>query len=213
MDLLKDFKIAVTVSTVVVIVIFGRAWISEHDARLRAEEQNKAQAAMQKQAQDQISALSKQVADRDATYQTALATLDKKFSQAATPDQTAQLAAALMGLRAPITVVSPAPSAANPNPTPVAEVPQSDFPQAKTYIQECEQCKLDRDKLTKDAADRATEAALAQKQIEAVKAERDTWEKAAKGGSVLQRIRKGAKWFAWGAVAGAVALCGSGHCR
>lgn len=191
-----------------------RTWLGEHDARLQAEAKSKAQEEVQRLSVEQSAALQKQIADRDAAYRTELQSLDKKFSLAANPDQIALLLSQLMGgLKQPIQIVTPPATAATPNPQPVAQVPLVDAPQVKAYFAECETCKAERVKLQADAVDRAKQAELAQKQIEALKGERDTWEKTAKGGTVLQRIGRAAKWLAIGAGAGAVAMCGSGHCK
>ena len=216
-QVMLDWKHKALIGVVIVLLTGGvlglRTWLSEHDQRVRAEEQSKAQAAVQGQAQSAIAALQKEMAARDAQYQSALKTLDTKFSRAATPDQLAQLVSQLMGLKQPIQVVTPAPSGSSVHPEPEARVPGSDFPQAKAYFEECEQCKADRAKLQADAADRQSQMDLAQKQIEALKADRDNWEKVAKGGSWMQRVAKGAKWLVLGAAGGAVALCVTGHCR
>jgi hypothetical protein len=194
-------------------VLGFRTWLSEHDARLQADAKAKAQEAVQQVAAEQVAALQKQIGDRDAAYQLQLQSLDKKFAAAGSPEQIAQLAAQLMGLREPIQIVTPATTAENPKPQPVAQVPLADAPQAEQYIRDCEACKAERTKLQADAADRAKQADLAQKQIDALKSEVKTWQTAAKGGTVLQRFGRAAKWVVIGAGAGAVALCSSGHCR
>ncbi|HLZ91093.1 MAG TPA: hypothetical protein VKQ28_05210 [Candidatus Acidoferrum sp.] len=212
-SLRAKLELLAAVILLVAAVLGFRTWLSEHDLRMRAEAQAKAQEAVQSQAAAQIAVLGKQMADRDAAYQAQLRSLDSRFSQAQSPDQIAQLVSGLMGLKQPIQIVTPAATAANPNPQPVAQVPVMDAPQAKAYIQECEACKAERAKLQADAADRAKQADLAQKQIEALKGEVTTWKTAAKGGTVLQRLGRAAKWVAIGAGAGAAALCGSGHCK
>lgn len=63
---------------------------------------------------------------------------------------------------------------------------------------ECKECEVERSKLKSDVTDEQAKSAAAEK-------ERDAWMKAAKGGSVLQRIGRAAKWFAIGAAAGAIA--------
>jgi type II secretory pathway pseudopilin PulG len=187
--------------------------MSEHDARMQAEAQTKAQQAVQVQIQQQMEQYQKQMADRDVAYQKGLQDLETRFQKAATPDQVAVLVTQLMGLKQPIQIVTPTPTKENPNPQPQAVVPQIDFPQAKSYIQNCEECSAARTKLQQDAADRAAQMALAQKQIESLKVERDTWKTTAKGGTTLQRTWKATKWVLVGMGVGAAAVCGSGHCR
>lgn len=190
-----------------------RTWLSEHDLRLHAEEQSKTQQAVQSEVNAQMAALAKQMADRDAAYQSQLKSLDNRFSAAGSSDQLAQLVSQLMALQTPIKVVTPAATPENPHPTPVAQVSDIDAPRVKAYFQDCEQCKLDRTKLQADAATREQQAQLAQKTIDSLKTERDTWKTTAKGGSFMQRLGRAAKWLAIGAGAGAVAVCGSGHCK
>jgi hypothetical protein len=205
MTLRVKLEIAAVVTALVLCVVGGRMWLEEHDARLRAEESSKAQQAVQADARAEIAAIQKQMADRDAAYQAQLQTLNTKFSQAASPDQIAQLVTQLMGLKQPIQILTPAPTAQNPNPQPVAQVPLVDAPQAKAYLQDCEECKAARVKLQADVADREQQMAAAQKQIDSLKTERDTWEKTAKGGTKLQRIGRAMKWIGVGVVVGLAA--------
>jgi hypothetical protein len=194
--------------------VFGfRTWLSEHDSRLQLAGEKKAAEAVQAQAQSQMAALAKQMADRDAQYQSQLQTLDTKFSHAATPDQLAQLATQLLGLKEPIRLVTPPASDGNAHPAPVAQVPQIDFPQAKAYLSDCESCKLDRAKLQADAADREAQAKLAQTQIDSLKKENGNLQTALKGGSWWLRTKRAAKWLAIGGALGAGAVCGTGHCK
>jgi hypothetical protein len=187
------------------LVIIARIWLAEHDARIQAESVVKAQQQVQQQTQTQINDLAKQMADRDAAYQASLKTLNTNFQQAQTPAQVAQLASELMGLKAPVTIVQPPSTAQDLHPTAQAQVPAIDFPQAKAYIQDCESCKLDRAKLTADAATRQQQADLAQKQLDSLKAENSALQTAVRGGTVLQRVGKAAKFLIIGAAVGYVA--------
>lgn len=205
------------IAAVVIAIVAGgfglRTWLSEHEARVQAEAQAKAQEVVQSDLKTQINELGTEMANRDAAYQEQLKTLDAKFATAQNPNQITQLVAQLMGLKQPIQIVTPAATPGNPNPAPVAQVSTLDAPQVKSYVQDCEQCKLDRTKLTADAATRQQQAELAQKQIASLQNEVTTWKTAAKGGTTWQRLKRGAKWFAIGAGVGAAAVCGSGHCK
>ncbi|GAC1632841.1 MAG: hypothetical protein NVS9B14_06580 [Candidatus Acidiferrum sp.] len=205
MDWKHKVLLGVIAAGVVAGVLAFRSWLSEHDARLKAEESSKAQVAVQAEVKSQIADLQKQMAERDAAYQSEVKALDTKFSQAATPRDLAQLVSQLMGLKTPIQVVTPSASGGNAHPEPVAQVPVADAPQVKAYFSECETCKAERAKLQADAADRIQQAALAQKEIESLKTERDTWKTAAKGGTRWQRIGRAAKWIAIGVGIGAAA--------
>ena len=60
----------------------------------------------------------------------------------------------------------------------------------------------------------ALKVVLAQKQIDALKTERDeAVKKASQGGGFWSRVRRSVKWAAIGAGIGAAAVCGSGHCK
>ncbi len=188
-------------------------YIKERERAVKAETVAETQAQVQKQLTGQIADLQKQMTDRDALYQQQLQSLQTKLGQATTPTQIAQLVSQLMGLKEPIQITTPLPTSQNPNPSPIAQISLEDAPQFKAYVQTCEECKLNLTKTQADLADRAKQAELAQQQIESIKAERDSWKVAAKGGTKWQRFKKAIKYLGIGAGIGAAALCGSGHCR
>lgn len=188
-------------------------YVRERELRITAEATATAQKTVQADYAKQFADLQKQMADRDAAYASSLKTLDAKFAQAATPQQMADMLSKVMGFREPITISTPTPSAQNPQPSQVATIPAIDFPQAKSYVQACEECSLERTKLQGDIAARQAQQEIAAKQIESLKTQSAAWEKAAKGGSVLQRTVKALKYIGIGALVGAGAVCGSGHCR
>ncbi len=205
------------IGAVALALSLGGLWLHEHDQRIQqqavAQAVEQTQAKLQQQYQAQFSDLQKQMADRDAQYQQEVKTLNEKFSQAASPTQVAALVAQIMGLKAPIQIVTPQATAENPHPVPVAEVSTLDAPQVKAYVQACEECKIENTKLVADAADRQAQAVLAQKQIESLRTENQALVVANKGGSTWHRAWKAVKYIAIGAGVGAVAVCGSGHCK
>jgi hypothetical protein len=215
--MLPLLKTRLEIGAVVTALAIGLIALHEHDAKIREQAVAQAVVDTQKQVQadadKKISDLAKQMDARDAAYKLQLETLSTRFQTAATPQQLAALATSLMGLKTPIQILSPAPTAQNPNPQPVAQISLADAPQAKAYLQDCEQCRIDRAKLTADAADRQAQANLAQLQIDSLKKENTALAVEVKGGSVLHRTIKALKYIALGAGVGAVALCGSGHCR
>lgn len=180
-----------------------------------------AQQTLIKGAQAKIDELSKSIGDRDARYRQDSADLAKQFQGSMT--QVLSLIGQRANLPVPITITTPAPTKENPNPAPHIEIPKADFPAAKAYVEDCEQCKIDRARLRADAADREKQMALAQEQIDALKKERDSAVKAVKGGSWIHRAGRnlkvilcsgagaaagsgqGAKGAAAGAIAGALA--------
>lgn len=189
-------------------VVCGIA-LHEHDAHVREQAVAAATQTAQDAYQKQLASLSAdfdaKLKARDAIHQQELETLDKKFSNAATPVQVAQLVSQLMGLKVPVQVSTPTPTADNPHPSPVVQIPEADFPQAKSYIQACETCKVNLTKTQADLADRAQQAALAQKTIDSLKKERDTALVAAKGGTTFQRTIRVIKWLVIGGAFGYVA--------
>lgn len=91
-------------------------------------------------------------------------------------------------------------------PIPAAQIPASDLKPLYDYVQDCRSCQAQLATAKLNAADNAAKLA-------AITRERDAALTAAKGGTFWRRLRRNALWFAVGAGAGAVALCGTGHCR
>lgn len=180
---------------------------------VRSESVQQAQNALQKQLSDQISGLEKQMADRQAAYGQQIKSLERRIQAAQSPAQIAALVAQVMGLKQPIQITTPAPTATNPTPQPVAQVSLSDAPQVKAYVNECETCKLLVPKVQADLADREKQMALAQKEIDSLKVQRDAAVKATKGGSWMRRLVHDWRVAAAGAGIGAVAVCSTGHCK
>jgi hypothetical protein len=105
------------------------------------------------------------------------------------------------------TAASPGAPSANASPTPavptdlapiVANIPQADLKPLYDYLENCQATTLDDSTARKDLADEQT-------QITALTKERDAAVSSAKGGGFWTRFRRGAKWFAIGAAAGAIA--------
>ncbi|MFZ0583103.1 MAG: hypothetical protein WAN72_18555 [Candidatus Acidiferrales bacterium] len=91
-------------------------------------------------------------------------------------------------------------------PIPAAQIPASDLKPLYDYVQDCRSCQAQLATAKLNAADDAAKLA-------AITRERDAAITTAKGGTFWRRLRRNALWFAVGAGAGAVALCGTGHCR
>ena len=199
-------EVALAVAIVASGVAGVRAWVTEHDLRVHAESVEATQKQLQAGYQKQVNDLAKAVADRDAGYQRQVDVLTQKFQQAVTPEQVSRILTSAMQLKTPIQITALPPTPQSTTPTPIAAVAETDLPQMKVYVEACEECKLEQEKLAADADARMAQAALAQKQIESLKAERDTWKLTAKGGTLLQRVKKAAKWWAVGAGIGAAAV-------
>jgi len=92
---------------------------------------------------------------------------------------------------------TPAPKS-NALPLPNAVLPSSDLKPLYDFALDCQACQAKLTATQADLADEKTKSATLTKQ-------RDAALRAAKGGSVLRRVARAAKWFALGAAAGAVA--------
>ena len=191
--------------------------LHEHDAHIREQAVTAAvqqtQATYQKQLSDQMAEFQKEKAKRDAQYNQALGVLQKRFQQAATPQQIAELSTQVMGLKQPVTIVTPPATPTNPNPQPVAQVALSDAPFVKAYESQCETCKMALPKVQADLADREAQMKLAQQEIESIQKQRDAALTAAKGGNLWHRTVKALKYIGIGVLVGAAAVCGSQHCK
>lgn len=85
-----------------------------------------------------------------------------------------------------------------------AVIPAADLRPLYDFALDCQACQAKLAAAQSDLTDEKTKsAALAQ--------QRDAALRAAKGGSVLRRIARAAKWFALGAAAGALAVKATGH--
>jgi hypothetical protein len=89
---------------------------------------------------------------------------------------------------------------------PSAQIPAADLKPLFDFVQDCRSCQAQLTAAKQNATDDAAK-------LTAVTRERDAAVVAAKGGTFWQRLRRNALWFAVGAGAGAVAVCGTGHCR
>lgn len=212
MTLRVKLEIAAVVLVLLLVGIGLYSYQIERENRIRAEATTQAQQDVQKQLAQQVSDLAKQMAARDAVYQSELQTLGSKFQSATSPAQIAQLVAGLMGLKQPVTITTPPATPQDPHPLPVAQVPLEDAPQVKAYVEQCETCKLNLAKATSDAADRAKQAELAQQTIDSLKKGNDTLTVALKGGTWKQRAWRDTKTAAFGGAVVLILACALGHC-
>jgi hypothetical protein len=89
---------------------------------------------------------------------------------------------------------------------PSAQIPAADLKPLFDFVQDCRSCRAQLAAAKQNATDDAAK-------LTAVTRERDAAVATAKGGTFWQRVRRNAIWFVVGAGAGAVAVCGTGHCR
>ena len=193
-------------AAVVVVVLAAGVFAAWRDAR-------KERAALQAELKTTHQALAEATArqaSRDAAVNDLVAGLKKKEAVVQKP---AQVLAAL-----PDVLTLPAPILLQPGPTPVQKqaasagsperLPDGIPPKVNFPVQDLKplydfavECKACQAKLVGAQADLADEKLKSQ----ALGRERDDALRAAKGGSVLRRVARAAKWFAIGAAAGAIA--------
>jgi hypothetical protein len=89
---------------------------------------------------------------------------------------------------------------------PSAQIPAADLKPLFDFVQDCRSCQAQLAAAKQNATDNAAK-------LTALKRERDAALATAKGGTFWQRLHRNALWFVVGAGAGAVAVCGTGHCR
>jgi ABC-type nickel/cobalt efflux system permease component RcnA len=188
----------------------------------REDRRDRAQLAVAlEQAKQALSAADARQHDRDAQLSQTLATLAAQKNRTQTPSQILADLPNQIPLPVPMTlepVAQPAssrtdasPGSAKSGPEPGSPTTESPKPQATQavipsqdlkplydFALDCKSCQA---KLTASQGDLADEKA----KTAALSKERDAAVKAAKGGSILQRVVRAAKWFALGAAAGALA--------
>jgi type II secretory pathway pseudopilin PulG len=200
-------------AVVVVAVLAAGVFVGWRDAR-------KEQAALQRELKTTQQALAEATArqaSRDEAVNDLVAGLKKKEAAVQKPAQVVAALPDVITLPAPITIEAERP--ASPPSSGQAEggphtgksvtsdvdgvQPKVNFPAAdlKPLYDFAADCKACQAKLGAAQADLADEKVKSQ----ALGRERDDALRAAKGGSVLRRIARAAKWFAIGAAAGAIA--------
>jgi hypothetical protein len=184
-----------------VVVLAAGVFVAWRDAR---KEQVALQAELKTTQQALAEAAARQ-ATRDAAVTDLVAGLKKREAAVQKPAQVVTALPDVLMLPVPITI-EPARSSQSqtgssnlPNDIePKVNFPAADLKPLYDFSANCKACQA---KLGAAQADLADEKVKSQ----ALSRERDDALRAAKGGSVLQRIARAAKWFAIGAAAGAIA--------
>jgi len=198
-------------AVVVVAVLAASVFVAWRDAR---SEQAALQAELKITQQALAEATARQ-ASRDAAVNDLVAGLKKKEAVVQKPAQVVAALPDALTLPEPITIEPERPDSppllgkaqGGPNMTtgsvpdgiqPKVNFPAADLKPLYDFAVDCKACQA---KLGAAQADLADEKVKSQ----ALGRERDDALRAAKGGSVLRRIARAAKWFAIGAAAGAIA--------
>jgi type II secretory pathway pseudopilin PulG len=225
---MRSIEIAISVLALILAALAFHAWLASRDDQIRLQ----ATLAAQKQLLDAADARKR---DRATTLQDTLAQIDALKRATQTPAQILRDLPKYLSLPQPITLApadagnspsvpgkgitdqqgsgpseksgaSASPASENLPDAPAARIPAADLKPLYDFVQDCRACQAQLAAAKLNTADDATK-------IAALMRERDAAIKAAKGGGVWLRLRRNALWFIVGAGAGAVALCGTGHCR
>jgi len=213
MTVTTKLNLALTLALLATAAFLATQWLRSHDAYLRADAQSQANQSALSQLAKQQSDLAAQLKQTQADAQSQIAALQKQYAKAQSPEQIAALITAAMNLPQPIRITTPSPTPDNPNPKPVAEVPLPDAPQAKAFVQACQECSIRLDAAQKSSTIAAQQSVTLQRQLTLTERDREAWKRAAKGGSWPRRAAKRIAAFAIDAAITAAALCASGHCK
>ena len=192
---------------------FAYNWLRTHDAYIRADAQTKADQSTLAQLSKQQNDLAAQMKQTQSDQQSQLASLQKQYAQAQSPEQLAALLSKAMNLPQPIRVITPEPTIDNPHPTPVAEVPLPDAPQVKAFVQGCQECQIRLAASEKQIALSSQQTDSLKQQLSITQKDRDTWKRTAQGGSWARRAAKRATTFAIDSGITFVVACASHHCK
>lgn len=192
----------------------GSSWLSAHDAQVKLTATLAAQKTVIDQAQKDRDAHAAADKVRDAQTAATIESMQKALGNVQTPAQIAAwLPKQLPSLPQPITIQMPAATAQNPAPAATASIPVADLPALRDQLEQCRECAVKLATAQQDVSSRDAQLKLAGEQLSALQRERDAAVTASKGGGFWPRVKRGVKFFVIGAAAGAVALCGTGHCK
>ncbi|AXC13579.1 hypothetical protein ACPOL_4304 [Acidisarcina polymorpha] len=185
---------------VLLVALFGvHGWKQEHDARLKAANENGQQ-------QKQIEGLVQQQTKAQLALKTRLSSIEEQRRRPVTATQLITDADVLADLPEPLEVHT-APKDSATQATPGAQtvvIPEVDFKVIRDAELTCQENDV---KLNACVATQQNNG----EQLKLTQAERDEWKTAAKGGSVWHRAVGAAKWFAIGTGTGVVVYALAHH--
>jgi type II secretory pathway pseudopilin PulG len=192
---LKLIAVSIAVAFLLCLAIAWRAERREH-AQLQQQIATAEQALQQANARQQA---------RDTSTKQQIAQLQKQARSIQKPADILKAFPQVLPLPVPLTFnpVPPVPVASSTghisdNPSPNISLPVQDLKPLYDSAIACKECQVELATAQADLKDEQVKGA-------ALSRERDDALRAAKGGSVLRRVTRAAKWFALGAAAGAVA--------
>jgi hypothetical protein len=184
----RAWAIGIGVVLALTIVLGGYELLQEHDARLKAESVQTAQAQVIATAQKSIDQAKADQAKTDSDQKAQLAAIAAQRTIVVTPQQAAAVANTLPNLPAQVQVQQVPATAITPASQQIM-IPQADIPAFQAYKLDCDENSA---KLTACSLNAASAAVIQQgiaSQLAAVTKERDSWEATAKGGTFWQRFK------------------------
>ena len=188
------------------------AGVGGHGARVQAQAKIQAQSQIISADRQQRQQIETEQQARDARTARQIAAMQAEVAQVKTAAQIAAWLPKQLPTPAPMKIEVPQGTAKNPAPAAVATIPQTDLPALRDYVESCQVCSVKLHTARQDIAGKVQQLTLAGEQLAAAEKQRDAALRAAHG-TFWGRLWTRTKWFVIGAGAGAVLLCGSGHCR
>lgn len=212
---LDKTHLALVAAAVLVSIIGVVTFLSEHDARIHAEETVKANQkivaasdAKEKELQAEIVARDQAAASREAAMLDAVKNLK-------TPAQIVPYIQKDLVPNAPVPITINIPKATADNPTPNAtvQIPQVDLPAFRDRLSKCDVDALEVTTCHGDIGSKNEQLVQANQKLLAVQAERDAYQTELKGGVFWRRTKTALKYIGIGGGLAVAATCGSGHCK
>jgi flagellar biosynthesis chaperone FliJ len=195
-------------------IYFFHTWLSEHDARLKAE----ASVAIEQKSIDQAAVEVKQLQDAQKERDAQTAAAIEKITEAAAAQKTPQqitnwIPTQLGALPEPVkSSIAPA-TAASPTPPAIITIPQVDLAPVRDLIAQGQECAAKLPSELQDLSSCQAQAKLAQQQLAAAEEQRDAYKEELKGGTFWRRVKHDLKVTGISVGAAALAICASGHCK
>ena len=188
MTIPRAWAIGIGVVLALAMVLGGYELLQEHDARLKAESVQSAQAQVIATAQKSIDQAKADQAQTASDLKAQLAAISAQRTIVVTPQQAAAVANSLPNLPEQVQVQQVPATATAPASQQVV-IPQADIPAFQAYKLNCDESGAKLTACTLNAASAAVIQQSTASQLAAVTKERDTWEATAKGGTFWQRFK------------------------
>ena len=188
MTIPKTWLLVVATVAVLLIGLGGYEFLQEHDARLKAESVQAAQAQVIKTNQDAINKAQSDQVQTANDLKAQIAAISNQRTIIVTPQQAATVANTLPNLPQQVTVQQ-IPATPTAPATSQITIPAADIPAFQRYKLDCDESNTKLFACGKDKVDLQTELASTQNQFKAAEIDAASWEATAKGGSLWHRIK------------------------